>query len=70
MEQNLINMLIVKTKEGGLKKLTEREKKVLILRTGLEDNVIKSLDEVAKKLNITRERVHQIEEKALRKLNG
>ncbi len=66
MEQEIINML----KEGELEVLTEREKKVLFLRLGLEDDMIKTLDEVAQELNITRERVHQIEEKALRKLNN
>ena len=66
MEQEIINML----KEGELEVLTEREKKVLFLRLGLEDDMIKTLDEVAQELNITRERVHQIEEKILRKLNN
>ena len=48
--------------------LTERERKVLIDRYGLDDDVDKTLEQVGKELGITRERVRQIEEKALRKL--
>ena len=48
--------------------LTEREKKVLILRYGLEDKRPRTLEEVGKEFNVTRERIRQIEAKALRKL--
>ena len=48
--------------------LTERERKVLILRFGLDGNKQKTLEEVAKAMYVTRERVRQIEAKALRKL--
>ena len=48
--------------------LTEREKKVLILRFGLEDGRTRTLEEVGKEFNVTRERIRQIEAKALRKL--
>ncbi len=48
--------------------LTEKEKKVLKLRFGLEDGRIRTLDEVGKEFNVTRERARQIEVKAIRKL--
>ncbi len=48
--------------------LTEREKEVLALRFGLEDGRARTLEEVGQKFNVTRERIRQIEAKALRKL--
>jgi len=51
-----------------LSTLTEREQKVLILRFGLEDGRSRTLEEVGKEFNVTRERIRQIEAKALRKL--
>lgn len=48
--------------------LTEREQRVLILRFGLEDGKARTLEEVGKEFNVTRERIRQIEAKALRKL--
>ena len=48
--------------------LTEGEQKVLILRFGLEDGRARTLEEVGKEFNVTRERIRQIEAKALRKL--
>ncbi|MBE5955504.1 MAG: RNA polymerase sigma factor RpoD [Lachnospiraceae bacterium] len=48
--------------------LTEREQKVLCLRFGLEDGKARTLEEVGKEFNVTRERIRQIEAKALRKL--
>ena len=51
-----------------LKTLTPREEKVLRLRFGLEDGRPRSLEEVGKEFNVTRERIRQIEAKALRKL--
>jgi len=48
--------------------LTEREQKVLILRFGLDDGRNRTLEEVGKKFDVTRERIRQIEAKALRKL--
>ena len=48
--------------------LTDREKKVLSLRFGLEDGRARTLEEVGKEFNVTRERIRQIEAKALRKL--
>ena len=54
--------------EEVLGTLTEREQKVLILRFGLEDGRGRTLEEVGKEFNVTRERIRQIEAKALRKL--
>ena len=48
--------------------LSEREKKVLILRFGLDDGRPRTLEEVGREFNVTRERIRQIEAKALRKL--
>ena len=48
--------------------LTTREKSVLKLRFGLEDGRSRTLEEVGREFNITRERIRQIEAKALRKL--
>ncbi len=48
--------------------LTDREKKVLILRFGLEDDRPRTLEEVGREFQVTRERIRQIEAKALRKL--
>jgi RNA polymerase primary sigma factor len=51
-----------------LGELTDRERKVLLLRFGLEDGRARTLEEVGKEFNVTRERIRQIEAKALRKL--
>ena len=51
-----------------LNTLTEREEKVLRLRFGLDDGRARTLEEVGKEFNVTRERIRQIEAKALRKL--
>jgi RNA polymerase primary sigma factor len=51
-----------------LDELTEREKKVLQLRFGLQDGRARTLEEVGKEFSVTRERIRQIEGKALRKL--
>jgi len=54
--------------EEMLGELTEREREVLRLRFGLEDGHAHTLEEVGKRFNVTRERIRQIEAKALRKL--
>jgi RNA polymerase primary sigma factor len=51
-----------------LRSLTPREEKVLRLRFGLDDGRPRTLEEVGKEFNVTRERIRQIEAKALRKL--
>lgn len=53
-----------------LEELTDREKKVLQLRFGLIDGRSRTLEEVGKEFKVTRERIRQIEAKALRKLRG
>ena len=54
--------------EEVLSSLTHREKRVLVLRFGLEDGRSRTLEEVGQEFNVTRERIRQIEAKALRKL--
>ncbi len=54
--------------EDVLHTLTDREEKVLRLRFGLDDGKPRTLEEVGKRFNVTRERIRQIEAKALRKL--
>ena len=51
-----------------MKVLTEREQMILKLRFGFDDGCPRTLEEVGKVYNVTRERIRQIEEKALRKL--
>ena len=53
-----------------LQSLTEREEKVLRLRFGLDDGRTRTLEEVGKEFDVTRERIRQIESKALRKLKN
>ena len=54
--------------EEVLETLTDREQKVLKLRFGLEDGRARTLEEVGREFDVTRERIRQIEAKALRKL--
>ena len=62
------NQLLKDEIDHALCGLTEREEKVLRLRFGLEDGRTRTLEEVGKEFNVTRERIRQIEAKALRKL--
>ncbi len=61
-------MLLKEQLQTALSTLTERERKVILLRFGLEDGHPKTLEEVGKVFGVTRERIRQIEAKALRKL--
>ncbi len=61
-------LLLKEALNSVLKTLTPREAKVLTLRFGLEDGHPKTLEEVGAEFNVTRERIRQIEAKALRKL--
>ncbi len=63
------SLILLKEQLGEvLSTLTEREEKVLRLRFGLEDGRARTLEEVGREFNVTRERIRQIEAKALRKL--
>jgi len=61
-------MLLLIQLEEVMNTLTPREAKVLKLRFGLEDGKSRTLEEVGREFNVTRERIRQIEAKALRKL--
>ena len=62
------HQLLKEQVEAVLNSLTGRERRVLQLRFGLEDGRARTLEEVGKEFNVTRERIRQIEAKALRKL--
>ena len=62
------HQLLKEQVEAVLDSLTRRERRVLQLRFGLEDGRSRTLEEVGKEFNVTRERIRQIEAKALRKL--
>ena len=67
-EDAVSNQLLKEQIEDVLFTLTPREKRVLQLRFGLDDGRSRTLEEVGKEFNVTRERIRQIEAKALRKL--
>ncbi|MCK9293253.1 sigma-70 family RNA polymerase sigma factor, partial [archaeon] len=66
--QYFINQALKKAIDDILKTLTDREEKVLRLRYGLLDGKTYTLEEVGREFGVTRERIRQIEGKALRKL--
>lgn len=68
IEEMVENRELRRMLDDVLDTLTEKEKKVIRLRFGLEDNRQWTLEEVGKLFNVTRERIRQIESKALRKL--
>ncbi len=69
-EQNIESVMLREHIDILLQDLKERERDVIILRFGLEDGHPRTLEEVGKKFNVTRERIRQIEAKALRKLRN
>ena len=69
-EQNVECVMLREHIDILLQDLKEREKQVIVLRFGLEDGHPRTLEEVGKEFNVTRERIRQIEAKALRKLRN
>jgi RNA polymerase primary sigma factor len=67
-EESANNQLLKEQVKGILSALTEREQKILKLRFGLEDGKQHTLEEVGQEFSVTRERIRQIEAKALAKL--
>lgn len=67
-EQHAADEMLKEELEVALQSLTEREQKVIRLRFGLEDGKARTLEEVGQEFSVTRERIRQIEAKALRKL--
>lgn len=69
-EGNVEAVMLKEHIDDLLKDLKERERQVIVLRFGLEDGHPRTLEEVGKAFNVTRERIRQIEAKALRKLRN
>ena len=69
-EENVESVMLREHIDTLLQDLKERERQVIILRFGLEDGHPRTLEEVGKEFNVTRERIRQIEAKALRKLRN
>ncbi|MCQ2401031.1 MAG: RNA polymerase sigma factor RpoD [Lachnospiraceae bacterium] len=69
-EQNVESVMLREHIDALLSDLKERERQVIVLRFGLEDGHPRTLEEVGKEFNVTRERIRQIESKALRKLRN
>ena len=69
-EGNVESVMLREHIDTLLGDLKERERQVIVLRFGLEDGHPRTLEEVGKEINVTRERIRQIEAKALRKLRN
>ncbi len=69
-EQNVESVMLREHLDTLLGDLKERERQVIVLRFGLDDGHPRTLEEVGKEFNVTRERIRQIEAKALRKLRN
>ena len=67
-ESNAERVMLKEKIQGFLSKLKDRERRVLELRFGINDDHPRTLEEVGKELKVTRERIRQIEDKALKKL--
>lgn len=69
-EEDISRFLQHERIDALLRKLNDRERRILVLRYGLDDGISRTLGETAKHFGITRERVRQIEAVAIRKLRG
>lgn len=69
-EGNVESVMLREHIDALLEDLKDRERQVIVLRFGLEDGHPRTLEEVGKEFNVTRERIRQIEAKALRKLRN
>jgi RNA polymerase primary sigma factor len=69
-EEAVIDSLLHDQIERVMKILTDREQMVIKLRFGLDDGIPRSLEEIGRILGVTRERIRQVEEKALNKLRA
>ncbi|MFZ2961359.1 MAG: sigma-70 family RNA polymerase sigma factor [Candidatus Ozemobacteraceae bacterium] len=67
-EEAVVNSLLSEQINSVMKDLTEKERLVICLRFGLDDGIPRSLEEIGRIMSVTRERVRQVEEKALKKL--
>ena len=65
-----VNTLLKEELQKALGTLTEREKEIITMRFGLEDGVMHTLEEVGEAKGVTRERIRQIEAKAIEKIRG
>lgn len=65
-----VNVLLKEELQKALGTLTEREKEIITMRFGLEDGVMHTLEEVGEAKGVTRERIRQIEAKAIEKIRG
>ena len=70
VERTVMQVRLKEQVDEALGKLTEREERVLRLRFGLDDGRERTLEEVGREFNVTRERIRQIETKALRRLRN
>ena len=68
IEDEVEQKVLVQTIDSLLKTLTIRESQIIILRFGLHNGTPETLEEIGTKFGVTRERIRQIEAKALRKL--
>ena len=68
-QEELVRRELKQLLDGMLSKLTDRQQQVLRLRFGMDDGVVMSLQQIAEKLEISKERARQIEQEALKKLH-
>ena len=69
-EKNMMEQALTQKVQTALKVLDQRDEKILTWRYGLDGKGTQTLDEIGKRLNISKERVRQIEERAMKKIRG